>query len=118
MAENKTIEVRYYGPASEDFVTYTSKLALTNPGSGSPIEFSVRDAHFRISRNERILLDLTLNDNIVWNDGEKSIYVFIRNSELGFIRADTELNYSWWVVWENGTSQTLREGTVTAVRVD
>ncbi len=118
MAENKPIEVRYYGPTAGDFVTYTAKLALTNPETSEPTDFGVVDAHFRISRNERILLDLSLADNVIWNDGDKTIYVFIKNDQLGFIKADTELAYSWWVVWDNGKSATLREGTVTAVRVD
>lgn len=117
MAENKPIEVRYYRLAPDDAAVFLRVWKLTKAGTADPVEGTVVSAGFHINQGKRQYLTLTLGDGLSWNDVEKALAIQITNGQVPFIREDTELAYECFVVWDNGEAQTIREGTVTAVRV-
>jgi len=117
VAENKPIEVRYYRLAPDDATVFLRIWKLTEAGSFNPVTGTVTTAGFHINLGKKQYLTLTLSDGLSWDDTDKSLTVHISNSKVAFIREDTELAYECMVVWDNGETQTIREGTVTAVRV-
>ncbi len=117
MAENKPIELRYYRLAPDDATVFLRIWKLTTAGTTEPVPRSVVSAGFHVNLGRRQYLTLTLEDGLTWNDTDKSLTIRITNSQTAFIREDGELNYESFVVWNDGETQTIREGTVTAVRV-
>ena len=118
MAENKPIEIRYYRPMDDDAFVFTAKIGVIDKTSQAPVPFTATEAYFHISENERVKLELSLGNGLLWDDELKAITVFIRNSQMRFVRTDSEMTYSLYVKWDNGLADTIREGTVTAVKVD
>ncbi|OAH42761.1 hypothetical protein AX777_05855 [Sphingobium yanoikuyae] len=118
MADIKDIEVRYIPALSDDAIVYVDKIGIIDKATGEPVEFTAAEAVLSISENERSKLLLSLDNGLVWNDVEKTISVVIRNHQMRFVRADTQLEYALSVRWtDSQLAKTLREGTVTAVRV-
>jgi len=120
VAENKPIEVRYYRLAPDDATVFIAVWKLTKAGTTDPVDGTVVSAGFHInqgSQGKRQYLTLSLDNGLSWNDEEKALAIQITNSQVPFIREDSELAYECFVVWDNGEAQTIREGTVTAVRV-
>ncbi|WP_300115507.1 hypothetical protein [Sphingobium sp.] len=118
MADMKDIEIRYIPALSGDAIVFVEKIGIVDAGTGLPVEFTAEQVVFSISENERSKLLLRLGDGIVWNDTEKSISITIRNDQMRFVRADGEYDYALSVQWVgNDLATTIREGTVTAVRV-
>lgn len=117
MAENKPIEVRYYRLAPDDATVFIAAWKLTKAGTDELVEGSVVSAGFHINQGKKQYLTLSLDNGVSWNDEAKVLAIQITNSQVPFIREDTELAYECFVVWDDGEAQTIREGTVTAVRV-
>jgi len=118
MAENKPIEVRYYRPAPDDALVFNRIWGLVDTATGQPITNSISAAYLHIAQDGKQRLELSLGDGLTWNDTDKSVLVQITNSKVQFIRTTTDMTYSFYVVWDHGAAQTIREGTVTAVKVD
>lgn len=117
MAENKPIELRYYRLAPDDATVFLRIWKLTDPATGQPVERTAVSAGFHVNLGRRQYLTLTLDDGLTWDDTTKSLNIRITNQQTAFIREDGELQYEAFVVWNDGETQPLREGTVTAVRV-
>ena len=117
MAENKPIEVRYYSLAPDDATVFLRIWQLHAAGTTDPVTRSVTTAGFHINQGKKQYLTLSLGDGLSWNDTDKLLSVRITNGQVPFIREDTQLKYECFVVWDNGETQTIREGTVNAVRV-
>lgn len=117
MAENKPIEVRYYQPAPDDALVFNRIWGLVDAATGLPVTHGIREAYLHISKDGKQRLELALGTGLTWNDADKTMLVQIQNSKLQFIRSTSEMTYSFYVVWDHGAAQTIREGTVTAVKV-
>ena len=117
VAENKPIELRYYSEAPDDATVFVRIWQLNQDGTTNPVTGTVTTAGFHINSGKKQFLTLTLGNGLTWNDTDKLLGIRITNDQLSFIREDTELKYEAFVVWDNGEAQTIREGTVTAVRV-
>jgi len=104
VAENKPIELRYYSEAPDDATVFLRIWKLTTAG-------------FHVNLGRKQYLKLTLGNGLTWDDTTKSLHIHITNEQTAFIREDGELQYEAFVVWNDGEAQTIREGTVTAVRV-
>lgn len=117
MAENQPIELRYYRLAPDDATVFLRIWKLTTAGTTDPVARSVISAGFHVNLGRKQYLTLSLGEGLTWNDTDKSLSIRITNDQLPFIREDTELQYEAFVVWDDGEAQTIREGTVTAVRV-
>lgn len=117
--ENKTIEVRAYNPAALGALVFNQVWTL-NP-KGGPVSNSVIEAFFHIrdtsGEKARTKLELSLGNGITWDDAKKSFHIKITNDQASFIRETSEMDYSLYVTWDYGAVQTIREGTVTAVKV-
>lgn len=116
MAVNKPITISYASPASPDAVSFNTIWIMTldgEPPTGFPVE-----AYLSISQKQRRRLLLSLEHGLTWNDTDKSVHVLIRNGQLSFIRDDSEMDYEFWIVWDNTNLQRIAYGTVLAVRVD
>ncbi len=83
-----------------------------------PVSQSVVEAYFNVRDNGRTKLELSLGKGLTWDEKAKSIHIQITNEQVAFIRATYEMDYSFYVVWDHGAVQTLKEGNVTAVKVD
>lgn len=117
MAENKTIEIRYTVLAPNEATAFVAAYQLNLDGSA--ITGTVTDAGFHINDIEtgrKQYLTLTLGNGLTWNDTDKVLTVVIRNEQMSFVRKDADYHYEAFVVLNNKTD-TIREGTVTAVRV-
>lgn len=117
MAENKTIEVRYTALAPKEAVAFAAAYQLNLDGEA--ITGTVTSAGFHINDAEtgrKQYLTLTLENGLTWDDTNKVLTVVILNEQLAFIRRDTDYHYEAFVVLNNKT-ETIREGTATAVRV-
>ena len=117
MAENQPIELRYYRLAPDDATVFLRIWKLTTAGTTDPVARSVISAGFHVNLGRKQYLTLTLGDGLTWDDTTKSLSIRITNQQTAFIREDGELQYEAFVVWNDGETQPLREGTVTAVRV-
>lgn len=117
MAENKPIELRYYRIAPQDASVFTRVWKLNAAGTSDAVTGTVVAAGFHINAGRKQFLTLSLGAGLTWNDSEKLLGIRITNSQLSFIREDAQLSYECFVVWDNGETQTIREGTVNAVRV-
>lgn len=116
MAVNKPFTINYATPASPDAVSFNALWFITlsdAPPTGDAIE-----AYLSISQNGRRKLLLSLGDGLTWNETDKSVHILIRNGQLSFIRDDSEMEYEFWVVWDNNNLQPIANGAVKAVRVD
>ncbi len=109
------IELRAYNPASAGAKVY-ERIWKLGTDSG-PVSYSVVEAYFHVRDNGRTKLELSLGKGLTWDDTAKSIHIQITNDQLLFIRENKELDYSFYVTWDHGAIQTLKEGTVTAVKV-
>lgn len=118
MATNKSIEVRHIPALDADAIVYIDKFGLIDTATGEPITYTAEQAVFSISESERAKLQLTLGEGLLWDDVEKSFSIVIRNSQLRFVREDSEFEHALSVKWSgNQLAETIVEGTVTAVRV-
>ncbi|MCC4257015.1 hypothetical protein [Sphingobium lactosutens] len=117
MAENKPIELRYYSEAPDDATVFLRIWKLTTAGTTDPVDRIVTVAGFHVNLGRKQYLKLTLGNGLTWDDTTKSLHIHITNEQTAFIREDGELQYEAFVVWNDGEAQTIREGTVTAVRV-
>jgi len=115
VADDKPIEVRYTRLAPSDAIAYAAAWQLKQ--SGDLIDESVVSAGFHINSGRKQYLTLTLGNGLVWNDTDKLLTIYIENGKLSFIREDGELHYEAFVVLENNTIKTVREGPLYAVRV-
>lgn len=118
MAENKPIEIRYYRPMDDDAFVFTAKIGVIDKATQTPVPYTATEVYFHIADNERVKLELSLGNGLLWDDTAKAITIFIRNNQMRFVRTDSEMTYSLYVKWDNGSADTIREGTVTAVKVD
>lgn len=113
--DTTAIELRAYNPASPGALVFNRLWGLVS--EGAPVTHSVVEAFFHVRDNGRTRLELSLGNGLIWNDVEKVIHIQITNEQVAFIRATSEMDYSFYVVWDHGAVQTIREGTVTAVKV-
>ncbi len=109
------IELRAYNPASAGSLVFNRIWGLVT--QSEPVSHSVVEAYFHVRDNGRTKLELSLGKGLTWDDTAKSIHIQITNEQVAFIRATSEMDYSFYVVWDHGAVQTLKEGTVTAVKV-
>jgi hypothetical protein len=117
VAENKSIEVRYTVLAPNEATAFVAAYQLHL--DGAVITGTVTDAGFHINDIEtgrKQYLTLTLGNGLTWNDSDKVLTVVILNEQVSFVRRDADYHYEAFVVINNKT-ETIREGTVTAVRV-
>lgn len=115
MVENKNIELRSYSAAAAGSLVFNQIWRMQVAGAAVP--GTVAEAYFCILENGREKLRLALGSGLTWDDADKSVLIQITNDQVKFIRADTLMEYSLYVVWEHGDVQTIREGAVTALRV-
>ena len=115
MIDNTTIELRSYNPAATGSLVFNRIWRLR---SGTDlISGDVAEAYFVVLDGTRKKMELSLGNGLTWNADEKSILIQITNEQVAFIRADAALEYSFYVVWQHGDVQTIREGALTAVKV-
>ena len=63
------------------------------------------------------MLSLQLGKGLSWSTESKQISIIVRNMDVDFITESKSLTYKFYVVWDYGQAQTIREGTVNAVMV-
>lgn len=115
MVENKSIELRSYSAAAPGSLVFNRIWRLQTAGEAVP--GTIKEAYFSVLDNGREKLRLSLGDGLTWDDADKSVLIQIANEKVAFIRTDSVMEYSFYVVWEHGDIQTIREGAVTALRV-
>lgn len=115
MVEVKQIELRSYTAAAPGSLVFNRIWRLQTAGVAVP--GNVTEAYFSVLDNGREKLRLSLGDGLTWNDADKSVLIQIANERVAFIRTDSVMEYSFYVVWEHGDIQTIREGAVIALRV-
>lgn len=117
--DTKPIELRAYNPAASGSLVFNQVWRLVT--QSEPVSATIVEAHFHVrdtsSGKARTKLELSLGNGLTWNDANKSVHIKITNDQVSFIRETSEMDYSFYVVWDYGAIQTIREGTVTAVRV-
>lgn len=113
--DTSPIELRAYNPAAPGALVYNRIWGLVT--QSEPVPASIVEAHFHVRDNGRTKLQLSLGNGLTWNDVNKSVHIQITNEQVAFIRDTSEMDYSFYVVWDHGAVQTLKEGTVTAVKV-
>lgn len=109
------IELRAYNPASAGSLVFKQLWKLTT--KGEPVSKAPLEAHFHVRDNGRTKLKLSLGNGLTWIDQFKAVFIQITNEQVSFIRENSEMDYSFYVVWDHGAVETLKEGTVTAVKV-
>ena len=109
------IELRAYDPAATGSYVYNAIWGLVE--KGVPVSSSVKEAYFHVRENGRKRLQLALGSGLSWNNQTKTVHIQITNEQVAFLRSDMDLDYSFYVVWDYGLIETLKEGAVTAVRV-
>lgn len=117
MLYSEPIEVDYIRLAPDDAIVFKIVLKFLEAGTDLPVDRSVTEAGFHINTGKKQYLTLTLGEGLGWDDTEKALVAFIRNSQVSFIREDSELEYEGFVVWDDGYAETIMKGTVEAVRV-
>lgn len=115
MVDYKDIELRSYSTAATGSLVFNEVWRLQTAGEAVP--GTVAEAYFCVLENSREKLRLSLGNGLTWDDTDKSFLVQITNDLVAFIRADTAMEYSLYVVWQHGDVQTIREGAVNALRV-
>ena len=115
MAENKTIELRYFRLASDDARPFRRVWTLIDKQTGEPLA-TPDIAALHINSGRKQYLTLTLGDGLTWDEATHTLTVLIENDRLSFIREDGEFHYECFVE-VNKVPMTIREGTVNAVRV-
>lgn len=117
MAENKPIELRYYPQADPAALVLHRIWGLVQPGTTNPVEHDVAEAYLDFIVDGRVKRSLQLGSGLTYNPASKAILIQLTNSGASFIRETATLEYSFYVVWDYGAAQTIREGAVTAIRV-
>lgn len=115
MVDTQDIELRSYSKAVVGSLVFNRIWRLQT--AGEAVSTSVAEAYFCVLDNGRERLRLSLNNGLTWNDEDKSVLIQITNEQVSFVRADTTMEYSFYVVWQRGDVQTIREGAVNALRV-
>jgi hypothetical protein len=115
MALDTSIELRAYNPALAGSLVLNRLWQLTT--DGVPVEAAPVAAYFHVRDNGRTKLELTFGSGLTWIDQLKAVHIQITNEQVAFIRASSEMDYSFYVIFDHGAVQTIREGTVTAVKV-
>lgn len=115
MVETKTIELRRYNPAAAGSLVFNQIWRLRT--GSEVISSDIAQAFLVVIEDGRKKLELSLGNGLTWDATEKSIHIQVTNEQVAFIKADTSLEYSFYVVWQHGDVQTIREGTVDAVKV-
>jgi hypothetical protein len=115
MVDVKDIELRSYSTAAAGSLVFNNIWRLQT--AGVAVEGTPAEAYFCVLDAGREKLRLALGSGLTWDDGDKSVLVQITNDQVAFIRADTTMEYSFYVVWQRGDVQTIREGAVNALRV-
>lgn len=109
------IELRAYNPASAGSLVLNKIWGLV--AKGAPVSASIVEAYFHVRDNGKTRLRLSLGEGLSWNNENKTVHIQITNEQVAFIRSNSEMDYSFYVVWDYGLVETLKEGTVTAVKV-
>ncbi len=117
MANSKDIELRYYPQLADDAVVYSAIWQLVDPATKAPVTNNPTQVQFVVNEGERAKSTLGLGSGLTWNPTSKQVIIKVQNSDLAFIKADGQFQYALYVVWDHGQAQTIREGTVNAVRV-
>lgn len=117
MATATPIELRYYQQVDEDTVVFSAIWGLVAKGTTDPITHTPTEVHFDVIADGIAYCSLGVGNGLTWNDDTKQVSIQITNGDLNFITEDTTMTYKFYVVWDYGQAQTLREGTVNAVMV-
>lgn len=117
MANSKDIELRYYPQLADDTVVYSAIWQLVDPATKAPITNNPTQVQFVVNEGEKAKCTLAVGTGLTWNPTTKQVSIKVRNSDLTFVKADGQFQYALYVVWDHGQAQTIREGTVSAVRV-
>lgn len=117
MATSSFTELRHYPRLEEDTVVFTSIWGLVASGTSDPITNNPTSIHLDLVVEGRTRLALSLGSGLTWNPVTKQVSIEITNAQTSFIRDDGQIEYAFYVVWDYGQAQTIREGTVSAVRV-
>jgi hypothetical protein len=114
---DKTIELRHYPKADPNGLVFNRVWQLVQSGTSDPVEYEVVEAYLDIIADDKAKASFRLGNGLTWDAEAKTVAIKIKNSDAAFIKADVEMAYSFYVEWSHGALQTLREGTVAAVRV-
>lgn len=117
MATSNFTELRHYPRLDAETVVFSSVWSLVTSGTSDPVANNPVRVHLDLVVDGRVRSALTLSDGLTWNPTTKQVSIEIKNGQTAFIRDDGQIEYAFYVVWDYGQAQTLREGTVNAVRV-
>ncbi|WP_454884011.1 hypothetical protein [Sphingomonas oryzagri] len=117
MAQSPTIELRYYPQIEDEKIVFSSIWGLVDTGTTTPITRTLVDARFDVSVDGKLRKSLSLGSGLTYNDDTKQVSITFMNSDVSFIKEDATMEYAFYVVWDFGQAQTIREGAINAVRV-
>lgn len=117
MVEIRDIELRRYSTAAAGSLVFNTIWQLRKAADGTAPAQEIGEAYFIILDEGREKLKLSLGSGLTWDDADKSILIQITNEQVRFIREDKTMEYAFYVVWDHGAVQTIREGAINALRV-
>jgi hypothetical protein len=120
MVEIRDIELRSYSTAAAGSLVFNRVWQLRK--NNEPVQTTIAETYFVVidpKNPDRPVekLRLSLGNGLTYDDADKSVHIQITNEHVNFIRSDTTMEYAFYVVWDHGEAQTIREGAVNALRV-
>lgn len=117
MATANPIELRYYQQVDEDTVVFSAIWGLVAKGSTDPITQTPTSIHLDVISDGIAYCSLGVDSGLTWDNDTKQVTIKFLNSDLSFITQDAVMAYKFYVVWDYGQAQTIREGAVNAIVV-